>query len=199
MWELSRSLVQARESTHAAYITSTTLLGCTVKRKNMLTFILFHTIYSQAIASDCCEMSEVVRCLVICADFCVWKSSVCNVERDMCIKKKRRVWRSSHALHRRWRWLAEFIADQVTHNSAATGNERRSETAFMYYIFIYIFFRPACYTYLFGCCVLLAGRVSVIAAVAVMPFRLESHIMHLNTLTEAAAETRRHTATWSTF
>lgn len=88
MWELFRSLVQARESTHAAYITSTTLLGCTVKRKNMLTFILFHTIYSQAIASDCCEMSEVVRCLVICADFCVWKSSVCNVERDMCIKKK---------------------------------------------------------------------------------------------------------------
>lgn len=44
-----------------------------------------------------------------------------------------------------------------------------------------------------------AGRVSVIAAVAAMPFRLESHYVHLNTLTEAAAETRRHRATWSTF
>lgn len=86
-------------------------------------------------------------------------------------------------------------------NTQLSGDRQRTPEWNRFYVFIFLFTfslgRHA--TPISGCCVLLAGRVSVIAAVAVMPFRLESHIMHLNTLTEAAAETRRHTATWSTF
>lgn len=113
----------------------------------------------------------------------------------MCIEKKKSL-KKLACIAQTLAVVVEFIVDQVTHNSAATGNERRSETAFIYFLFTFSLGRHATPILVV---VVFAGRVSVIAAVAAMPFRLESHYMHLNTLTEAAAETRRHTETWSTF